>query len=98
RDRPDGDFSAPHANQDFRARTDDLERSKIEIAQKRRGVDSPQRPEERKGGQRERRRESLRQDNLKDVASPDVILGARDHLEKALFWRVRARRTRSQSR
>src|SRR3984893_2495139 len=50
RDGPDGDFSAPHAHQDFRTRTDDLERSKIEVAEKRRGVDSPQRPVERKGG------------------------------------------------
>jgi hypothetical protein len=45
-----------------------------------------------------RRRKPLREDNLKNVARPDIILGALDHLEKALFGRVRARRIGGQGR
>ena len=97
-DRPDGDFAVAHAHQDFRARTDDLERAEIEVAKKRRRIDPPQRPVERKGGQREGRRKALREDNLKNIARADIILGALDHLEEALLRRVRAGRFRRQSR
>jgi hypothetical protein len=59
-DRTDGDDAVTHPHQDLRRRANDLEAAEIEVAEKRRRVDSPQRAIEREGRQGERRGEPLR--------------------------------------
>src|SRR5215831_17456591 len=92
RDGTDGDFAGAHANQNFGARTNDLERSKIEVTEEGRGIDAAQRAIERKSGQREFRRKALRKNNLKDIASPDIFFRLFDHREETRLRRVRKRR------
>src|SRR5262249_31785396 len=91
-DRTDRDFAAAHTNQNFRARADDLERSEIEVTEEGGGIDSAECPVERKSGQREFCRKALRENNLKNIAGPNIFLPLFDHLEKTLLRRVRERR------
>ena len=78
-DRADRHLVAGDLDQDFRARTRDREGAEIEEVQIRRGVGPSQRAIERKRRQRERRLETLRQNDLERVAGGDVVLGLEDH-------------------
>ena len=79
-DRADGDGARAHPHQDFRAGARNRIATEIEEVEERRRIDPPQRAVEREGRQRERRLEALREHDLEDVASQDVLLGAADHL------------------
>src|SRR5215218_4573655 len=77
--RPNGDLAVAHPHQDFRAGADDLKVGEVEIAQEGRRVDPPQRSVERERWQREGSFEALRENDLKNVAGANILLGARNH-------------------
>ena len=78
-DRTDRDFTLAHANQDFRAGTDQREAGQVEEIEEWRGVDAAQGAIKRDRRQREFAGEALGQHDLEDVARLDVVLRAGDH-------------------
>ena len=95
-DRADAHLAVAHADQDFRARDDDLEAAEVEEAEIGRGIDPPQRAIERKGRQVEAAGEALRQHDLEGVAGDDIVLRLGDHGEKLALAGVGDRRVGEQ--
>ena len=83
-ERPDRHLAVAHTHQDLGRRTDQGERSEIEVEQEWGRIGAPERAVEGEGGQREGRGIALGQHDLEYVAGGDVLLGPLHHRHELL--------------
>src|SRR3546814_20875458 len=78
-DRTERDLFVADADKNFGRRSEQREAVQVEEIEEGRWVDAPQRAVEVEGRQVEGGRETLRQDDLKDIARRNIILRGADH-------------------